>query len=137
MSPPSKDKLSDLEQFEDELIESVMRMSETELHDELQEMGKDHDTVIREFDALLAKVKRTCTMDRLRHAQAQLRAYQEEAGSMSAQLSRQPANDTPPLLLAARKGKTASARDMHSLSCDHAELMLLERPKGGSDDDAR
>lgn len=137
MSPPSKKQPSDLEQFEDALVESIMCMSETELRDGLREAGKDPDVVIRDFDALFARMRSTSAVERLRDAQAQLRAYQEASAPISAQLSAQPANDSPPLLLAARKGKTASTRDRQSLVRDHAELMLLERPKGASDDDAR
>ena len=138
------DPLTELELFEDALVESILGMSETELLDEVRDARGDPASIVREFDAMLVAVKSSCAIQRLREAQESVKAFHENVVAISddervaarKKLDPKQNTDGARLLLAARKGKGASARDAEGLIDDYAELMRLENAEGTSDSDS-
>jgi len=138
------DPLTELELFEDGLVESILAMSETELLDEIRDAGGDPASILREFDAMLVAVKNSCAIERLRQAQESVKAFHKRVVAISddertaarkkLDAPQSTAGEARPLL-AARKGKGASDRDTKGLIDDYAERMRLENAEGTSDHD--
>jgi hypothetical protein len=138
------DALAELELFEDGLVEFILAMSETELHDEIRGAGGEPAGIVREFDAMLVAVKNSCALQRLRDAQESVNVFRKQAVAISdaeriaarKKLDPEQNGGEAQLLLAARKGKGASERDTDGLIDDYAELVRLENAEGTSDYDS-
>lgn len=148
MSTPKKpDRADEFDRFEDALADSILDASEPELRDEICAAGENPDSIIHSFDAMLVAAKATCATQRLRSAQAQVRAFHATLIPISdadrvaarARFDAIRANDqqlSSKLLLAARKRQGATERDVDSLADDYAELERLEQNAGDKDSDA-
>ncbi|RNJ48044.1 hypothetical protein D1O30_19580 [Methylocystis hirsuta] len=135
-------KKDPLEHVEDAIIDSILRLSGDQLDDELRDAGIEPNDALSKVDAAIERGILKAGKANLERARAQLALVKSGLSSSLAANKRTTrerfekirsgkANDSEPIMMAARKGEELSKNDIEGLLEDLAELDQLE------DDDSR
>jgi hypothetical protein len=133
------EKKKPLDHFEDAYIDSILNMSESELDEELREMGFDPDEAVKQTKAavdrgiLMAnKANFARTRSELAHAKARLASssnLRDRSGAASRfeKIRSGDADLSSRMMMAARKGKGLSEKDIEGILEDLDDLEKLEK----------
>lgn len=143
------DRATELDLFDNALIDGILAASENELQELACAGGDDLAAIAHRFDAMRVAAKAACSLQKLRNAQVELEAFHAsrqnvtdvERGDARAKIEAARSRKAvlpSGIMLAARKGRDASKSDLDSMSEDLAELERLEQldstPSTGGDD---
>lgn len=133
-----RNAISELACIEDALAESMINATVDELRVEMTEGGDDPDACIAVVDESVGAARASFAKERLARARAELTQWRAKSGNVGAteresaraKLQQMRGIDRDldsKMMLAARKGKGLSDRDLEGLLDDLAELERLER----------
>jgi Glu-tRNA(Gln) amidotransferase subunit E-like FAD-binding protein len=128
--------IEELRDLSDEIDDSILAASDTEVSEELGSLGIDPEKVAAEMDAIVQDAKRMAGKSRLANAKEAVSAFRSNQPNTShvdrsglrskfqKMLDRPGESDG--LMMAARKGKQLSANDEEGALDDLAQLEALE-----------
>jgi hypothetical protein len=131
----------ELRNLDDQLEESILNASDTEVSEELSEAGIDPLIVAGEMDAIAQEAKAKAGKSRLAaakeasaHFRARMSAQPADRSKLRAKLERMrsasPGSNDSGSMMAARKGKEIGADDEEGALDDLAQLDALESKDG-------